>query len=133
MKDYEIKKTDGCFARAFHTAAGEYDGLEVAFWDPGRLAAGLQDPEIGRQMQILVMPDLYGGIIIDEVEQLQCKALCAGYAQVGDGTSLFGAVSRQRMAWVNHERGKAVDFIGMMRLCNCCWTQPAITIWPISF
>ena len=115
VKDYEIKKTDGCFARAFHTAAGEYDGIEVAFWDPGRLAAGLQDPEIGRQMQILVMPDLYGGIIIDEVEQLQCKALCAGYAQVGDGTSLFGAVSRQRMAWVNHERGKAVEFYGMMQ------------------
>ena len=34
---------------------------------------------------------------------------------MGDGTSLFGAVSRQRMAWVNHERGKAVEFYGMMQ------------------
>lgn len=87
-----VKLTDGNFIKACQTVAADYPGITLTSYFVDAMAANLHDPKFGQQLQVVVLPNLYGDIITDIAAQLQGGLGSAGSANIGDHYAIFEAI-----------------------------------------
>lgn len=87
-----MKKTDGMFSVLSREIAAEYPEIQVDEYFIDIMTANLLKPAMRSQLQVFVMPNLYGDILTDEAAQIQGGVGTAGSANVGDRYAMFEAV-----------------------------------------
>ena len=87
-----MKKTDGMFSALCHEIAAEYPDIQVDEYFVDIMSANLLKPSMRSQLQVFVLPNLYGDIITDEAAQIQGGVGTAGSANVGDRYAMFEAI-----------------------------------------
>ncbi len=87
-----MKKTDGMFTAICHEIAAEYPEIQVDEYFIDIMSANLLKPAMRSQLQVFVLPNLYGDIITDEAAQLQGGVGTAGSANIGDRYAMFEAI-----------------------------------------
>ena len=89
-KDNIMKPTDGLSHKVFDEIAAEYPQIENKHWIIDIGAAKMADtPE---NFDVIVMPNLYGDALSDEVAQITGSVGLAGSANIGDGIAMFEAI-----------------------------------------
>ena len=87
-----IKKTDGMFSVLCREIAAEYPEIQTEEYFVDIMSANLLKPAMRSQLQVFVMPNLYGDILTDEAAQIQGGVGTAGSANVGDRYAMFEAI-----------------------------------------
>ena len=87
-----MKKTDGMFSILCREIAAEYPEIQADEYFIDIMSANLLKPNMRNQLQVFVMPNLYGDIITDEAAQLQGGVGTAGSANIGDRYAMFEAI-----------------------------------------
>ena len=87
-----MKKTDGMFSILCREIAAEYPEIQADEYFIDIMSANLLKPNMRSQLQVFVMPNLYGDIITDEAAQLQGGVGTAGSANIGDHYAMFEAI-----------------------------------------
>ena len=87
-----MKKTDGMFTQICHEVAADYPEVQVDEYFIDIMSANLLKPAMRSQLQVFVLPNLYGDIITDEAAQLQGGVGTAGSANIGDHYAMFEAI-----------------------------------------
>ena len=87
-----MKKTDGNFSRICHEVAAEYPDIKAEDWYIDIMTANLVNKDIRNQLQVFVLPNLYGDIITDEAAEIQGGVGTAGSANMGDQYAMFEAI-----------------------------------------
>ncbi len=87
-----MKKTDGMFTQICHEIAAEYPEIQVDEYFIDIMSANLLKPAMRSQLQVFVLPNLYGDILTDEAAQLQGGVGTAGSANIGDHYAMFEAI-----------------------------------------
>ena len=87
-----MKKTDGMFSILCREIAAEYPEIQADEYFIDIMSANLLKPNMRSQLQVFVMPNLYGDIITDEAAQLQGGVGTAGSANIGDRYAMFEAI-----------------------------------------
>ena len=112
-----MKKTDGSFSRICHEVAADYPDIEADDWYIDIMTANLVNPEVRRDFQVFLMPNLYGDILTDEAAEIQGGVGTAGSANTGDRYAMFEAIhgSAPRMV----EEGLA-DYANPASILKAC-------------
>ncbi len=114
-KNNVIRLTDGNLLEVCREVAKEYP--EIAYDE--RLidvtAAKLADPEFGENLEVLILPNLYGDIISDIAAELAGGIGTAGSANIGTRYSLFEAIHGTAQTLINLGRGDYADPSSIMR------------------
>ncbi|NLD83015.1 MAG: isocitrate/isopropylmalate dehydrogenase family protein [Clostridiales bacterium] len=87
-----MKKTDGMFSAVCHEVAADYPDIQVDEYFIDIMSANLLKPALRQNLQVFVMPNLYGDIITDEAAQIQGGVGTAGSANAGDRYAMFEAI-----------------------------------------
>jgi isocitrate dehydrogenase (NAD+) len=87
-----MKKTDGMFSILCREIAAEYPEIQADEYFIDIMSANLLKTNMRSQLQVFVMPNLYGDIITDEAAQLQGGVGTAGSANIGDRYAMFEAI-----------------------------------------
>lgn len=87
-----MKKTDGMFSVLCREIAAEYPEIQADEYFIDIMCANLLKPAMRNQLQVFVLPNLYGDIITDEAAQLQGGVGTAGSANIGDKCAMFEAI-----------------------------------------
>lgn len=87
-----MKKTDGMFSILCREIAAEYPDIQTDEYFVDIMSANLLKPSMRSQLQVFVMPNLYGDILTDEAAQIQGGVGTAGSANVGDHYAMFEAI-----------------------------------------
>lgn len=87
-----LKKTDGKFLDICYEVAKDYPEIETDDWFVDIMAANLINPDINKDYEVFILPNLYGDIITDEAAQLQGGVGTAGSSNIGNRYSMFEAV-----------------------------------------
>ena len=87
-----MKKTDGMFSILCREVAAEYPEIQADEYFIDIMSANLLKPAMRSQLQVFVMPNLYGDILTDEAAQIQGGVGTAGSANTGDRYAMFEAI-----------------------------------------
>ena len=87
-----MKKTDGMFSILCREIAAEYPEIQTDEYFIDIMSANLLKPNMRSQLQVFVMPNLYGDILTDEAAQIQGGVGTAGSANTGDHYAMFEAI-----------------------------------------
>ena len=87
-----MKKTDGMFSVLCREIAAEYPDIQADEYFIDIMSANLLKPAMRSQLQVFVMPNLYGDILTDEAAQIQGGVGTAGSANIGDRYAMFEAI-----------------------------------------
>lgn len=87
-----MKKTDGMFSQICHRVGENYPNIKIEDWYVDIMAANLINPQIRREFQVFLLPNLYGDIITDEAAQIQGGVGTAGSANIGNKYAMFEAI-----------------------------------------
>jgi len=87
-----MKKTDGMFSVLCREIAAEYPEIQADEYFIDIMTANLLKPAMRNQLQVFVMPNLYGDILTDEAAQIQGGVGTAGSANLGDHYAMFEAI-----------------------------------------
>ena len=87
-----MKKTDGMFSILCREVAAEYPEIQIDEYFIDIMSANLLKPAMRSQLQVFVMPNLYGDILTDEAAQIQGGVGTAGSANTGDRYAMFEAI-----------------------------------------
>ena len=87
-----MKKTDGMFSEICRQVAADYPEIQTDEYFIDIMSANLLKPAMRPQLQVFVLPNLYGDIITDEAAQLQGGVGTAGSANIGDRYAMFEAI-----------------------------------------
>lgn len=87
-----MKQTDGRFATVCHEVAADYPTVTTDDRYVDIMSANLIDPQVRREFQVVLLPNLYGDILTDEAAQLQGGVGTGGSANIGDRYAMFEAI-----------------------------------------
>lgn len=87
-----MKQTDGRFATVCHEVAADYPTITTDDRYVDIMSANLIDPQVRREFQVVLLPNLYGDILTDEAAQLQGGVGTGGSANIGDRYAMFEAI-----------------------------------------
>ncbi len=87
-----LKKTDGKFLDICYDVAKDYPDIQADDWFVDIISANLINPEVSKNYQVFVLPNLYGDIITDEAAQIQGGVGTAGSSNIGNRYSMFEAI-----------------------------------------
>ena len=87
-----LKKTDGKFLEICYDVAKDYPEIQADDWFVDIISANLINPEVNKNYEVFVLPNLYGDIITDEAAQLQGGVGTAGSSNIGNRYSMFEAI-----------------------------------------
>ena len=110
-----VKLTDGNFLAACREMAKEYP--EIAYDEQlvDITASKLGDKEFTKNMEVLVLPNLYGDIISDVAAELSGGVGTAGSASVGAKYALFEAIHGSAPFLMNNNRGEYANPSSLMK------------------
>ena len=124
-KDNIMKMTDGLFHKVFDEIAQEYPNIENEHWIIDIGAAKLADtPE---NLDVVVMPNLYGDILSDVAAQIAGSVGLAGSANIGERIAMFEAIhgSAPRIADQNKANPSGLLHGSIMMLVHIGQTEAA--------
>ncbi|RGY99451.1 isocitrate/isopropylmalate family dehydrogenase [Clostridium sp. AM58-1XD] len=87
-----MKKTDGKFLTICREVAEDYPEVTMTDWYVDIICANLINPDMQKNFQVFLMPNLYGDIITDEAAQIQGGVGTAGSANTGNRYGMFEAI-----------------------------------------
>lgn len=87
-----MKKTDGRFLYICEEVAKEFPNVPYDHWYVDICAANLINPNINKDFNVFLLPNLYGDIITDEAAQIQGGVGTAGSANIGSKYAMFEAI-----------------------------------------
>ncbi len=87
-----MKKTDGSFSEICHEVVDSYPGLTADDYYIDIMTAKLLEKDTRKNLEVFVLPNLYGDIITDEAAQIQGGVGTAGSANIGDRYAFFEAI-----------------------------------------
>lgn len=100
-----MKKTDGNFSRICHEVAADYPGIKAEDWYMDIMTANLIKKDRRNQLQVFVLPNLYGDILTDEAAEIQGGVGTAGSANIGDQYAMFEAIHGSAPRMIEEGRG----------------------------
>jgi isocitrate dehydrogenase (NAD+) len=110
-----VKLTDGNFIKACKRVAEDYPGITLVEKLVDVTAAKLPDAEFGKDLQVFVLPNLYGDIITDIAAELQGGLGTAGAANVGTKYAVFEAIHGSAPFLMENNRGEYADPSSVLR------------------
>jgi isocitrate dehydrogenase (NAD+) len=110
-----VKLTDGNFIKACKRVAEDYQGITLVEKLVDVTAAKLPDAEFGKDLQVFVLPNLYGDIITDIAAELQGGLGTAGAANIGTKYAVFEAIHGSAPFLMENNRGKYADPSSVLR------------------
>ncbi len=87
-----MKKTDGMFSALCREIAAGYPDIQTDEYYIDIMTAHLINPDVRRDFDVFLLPNLYGDILTDEAAQLQGGVGTAGSANIGDRYAMFEAI-----------------------------------------
>ena len=105
-----VKLVDGIFAETIHRV-GEEEYPEITVQDKlvDAMAAKMMDPEFGKGMQVIVLPNLYGDIVTDVAAEQQGGLGSACSSNIGNKYALFEAIHGTAPYLMSHGRGHCAN------------------------
>ena len=110
-----VKTTDGRFLENFYRIAKDYPNIQVDDWYIDIMTAKLVDEKRRRDIQVLVLPNLYGDILTDEAAEFQGGVGTAGSANIGKQYAMFEAIHGSAPRMVKEGRAQFADPASMIR------------------
>lgn len=111
-----VKLVDGNFiAHIRELAEREYPEITIQTKLVDAMAAKMMDPEFSAQMQVCVLPNLYGDIVTDIAAEHQGGLGTACSSNIGDRYALFEAVHGTGPYLMEHDRGEYADPCSLIR------------------
>lgn len=111
-----VKLADGNFIRRISELANaEYHEITVQSRFVDATAAKMLDPEFSRDMEVFVMPNLYGDIITDIAAEHQGGLGTASSSNIGNRYALFEAIHGTGPYLIQHGRGEYADPCSLIR------------------
>lgn len=110
-----VKLTDGNLLNVCREVAKDYPEIEYDERLIDATAAKLADPDFGGDLEVLILPNLYGDIISDIAAELAGGLGTAGSANLGTEYSLFEAIHGTAQTLINLGRGEYADPSSIMR------------------
>ena len=110
-----IKTTDGNFLEDCHKVAALYPEITTDEWYADIMTAKLVDKKRRADVQILLLPNLYGDIISDEAAEFQGGVGTAGCANIGKKYAMFEAIHGSAPRMVKEGRHIYADPCSMLR------------------
>lgn len=114
-KSNVIKLTDGNLLKACREVAEEYPDIAYDERLVDITASKLTDPEFNENLEVLVLPNLYGDIISDIAAELCGGVGTAGSANMGTKYALFESIHGTAMMLVNNGRAEYADPSSLLR------------------
>jgi isocitrate dehydrogenase (NAD+) len=110
-----VKLTDGNFIKACKKVAEEYPGITLVEKLVDVTAAKLDDTEFSKDLQVFVLPNLYGDIITDIAAEIQGGLGTAGAANIGTKYAVFEAIHGSAPFLMENNRGEYADPSSVLR------------------
>ena len=105
-----VKLVDGTFAETVHRV-GEEEYPEITVQDKlvDAMAAKMMDAEFNGNMQVIVLPNLYGDIVTDVAAEQQGGLGSACSSNIGNKYALFEAIHGTAPYLMSHGRGHCAN------------------------
>ncbi len=110
-----VKLTDGNFLKECRAVAEEYPDIEYDEQFVDITASKLGDPEFNENIEVMVLPNLYGDIISDVAAELSGGIGTAGSANIGSKYAVFEAIHGSAPFLINNNRGDYADPSSLFR------------------
>lgn len=110
-----VKLTDGNFLDACRSVAAKYPDIEYDERLIDITSSKMADPEFSGDMEVLVLPNLYGDIVSDVAAELCGGVGAAGGANIGRKYALFESIHGTAMMLVKTGRAAYANPSSLMR------------------
>lgn len=111
-----VKLVDGNFiSRIRSLGEREYPEITIQTKLVDAMAAKMMDPEFSSDMQVIVMPNLYGDIVTDVAAEHQGGLGTASSSNIGNRYALFEAIHGVGPYLIEHNRGDYADPCSLIR------------------
>jgi isocitrate dehydrogenase (NAD+) len=110
-----VKLTDGNFIKACKRVAEDYPGITLVEKLVDVAAAKLDDTDFSKELQVFVLPNLYGDIITDIAAEIQGGLGTAGAANIGAKYAVFEAIHGSAPFLMESNRGEYADPSSVLR------------------
>lgn len=114
-KNNVIKLTDGNLLKACREVAGEYPDIVYDERLVDITASKLTDSEFNKNLEVLVLPNLYGDIISDVAAEICGGVGTAGSSNIGSRYALFESIHGTAMMLVDNGRAEYADPSSLLR------------------
>lgn len=110
-----VKLTDGNFLAACRKVAEEYPEIQYDERLVDITASKLTDPEFVKDLEVLVLPNLYGDIVSDVAAEISGGVSTAGSSNIGSYYALFEAIHGSAPFLIKNNRGEYADPSSLLR------------------
>ena len=110
-----VKLADGNFIKAVRKVGEEYPEIEIQERLVDAMAAKMMDPEFGKGIEVIVLPNLYGDIVTDVAAEHQGGLGTASSSNIGNKYAMFEAIHGTAPFLMSHGRGEYADPCSLIR------------------
>ena len=110
-----VKLTDGNFLAACREVAKDYPEISYDEQLVDITASKMDDPEFTKNLEVLVLPNLYGDIISDIAAEISGGVGTAGSAGIGTQYALFEAIHGSAPFLIQNNRGHYANPSSLMK------------------
>lgn len=109
-----VKLADGNFIKAVRKVGEEYPEIEIQERLVDAMCAKMLDPEFNKGIEVVVLPNLYGDIVIDIAAEHQ-GGLGTASSNIGNKYAMFEAIHGTAPYLMSHGRGVYADSSSLIR------------------
>ena len=109
-----VKLADGNFIKAVRKVGEEYPEIEIQERLVDAMCAKMLDPEFNKGIEVVVLPNLYGDIVIDIAAEHQ-GGLGTASSNIGNKYAMFEAIHGTAPYLMSHGRGAYADSSSLIR------------------
>lgn len=110
-----VKLTDGNFSKMVHKVGEEYPEIKVRDRFVDAMCAKMMDPEFNKEMEVIILPNLYGDIVTDVAAEHQGGLGTASSANIGNQYAMFEAIHGTAPYLMSQGRGEYADPCSLIR------------------
>lgn len=110
-----VKLADGNFIKAVRKVGEEYPEIEIQERLVDAMCAKMLDPEFNKGIEVVVLPNLYGDIVMDVAAEHQGGLGTASSSNLGNKYAMFEAIHGTAPFLINHGRGDYADPCSLIR------------------
>lgn len=110
-----VKLADGNFIKAVRKVGEEYPEIEIQERLVDAMCAKMLDPEFNKDIEVVVLPNLYGDIVTDIAAEHQGGLGTASSSNIGNKYAMFEAIHGTAPYLMSHGRGEYADPSSLIR------------------
>jgi len=110
-----VKLVDGNFIKSVRKVGEEYPEIEIQERLVDAMCAKMLDPEFNREMEVVVLPNLYGDIVTDVAAEHSGGLGSACSSNIGNKYALFEAIHGTAPYLMSHGRGDYANPCSLIR------------------